>query len=229
MAGREALRATPRERALAGFGRVLTEVPWAVNAEDIERLRQEDISDEAIEHAILVTAFFNYFPRIADGTGIEFDYESPLPRIDVDVQREALPRIPVEDWNRAVDGSRLPSFSHAPRAASLFEPWRVLHLERTVHFGQTTRRWLARVVAEELCDAAAFGAWNEAQAAGDVDERLAAFARKLTRTPWAMNERDVQGLRDVGLSDEAILGAIALVAYQNAISRMHHGLAAMRG
>ncbi len=75
--GQNELRGTSRERALAGFAHVLTEVPWAVNASDIGRLRQENISDAAIEQAILVTAFFNYFPRVADGTGVEFDYESP--------------------------------------------------------------------------------------------------------------------------------------------------------
>ena len=61
------------------------------------RLRDAGISEAAIEQAILVTAFFNYFPRVADGTGIEFDYESPLPRISIDTTREALPRIPRND------------------------------------------------------------------------------------------------------------------------------------
>jgi len=228
VAGGKELRGSSRERALAGFARVLTEVPWAVNGEDIDRLRKEGISDDAIEHAILVAAFFNYFPRVADGVGIEFDYESPLPRIDVDTTREALPRIPREDWNPAVDGSALPSFAHTPQVASILTPWRILHFDRTAPLTPATRKLVARVVTEELCDSAALGQWRDAQPANAADEQLVSFARKLTRKPWAMNAGDADALRALGLSDEAILGAITLIAHQNAISRIHHGLAAMR-
>lgn len=222
------MRGSSRERALAGFARVLTDVPWTVNAEDIERLRKEAISEEAIEQAILVTAFFNYFPRVADGTGIEFDYESPLPRITVDSTREALPRPPKDDWNPTVDGSSLPTFAHGPHVASLLGSWRVFHLERPTPLGQTTRRMLFRTVAEDLCDSAALGQWKDAEPSNEAEKHLASFAQKLTKTPWAMNQGDVDALRAVGLSDEGILGAITLIAHQNAISRMHHGVVAMR-
>ena len=228
MAGKKDLRGSPREQALAGFAHVLTEVPWAVNADDIVRLREAEISEEAIEQAIVVTAFFNYFPRVADGTGIEFDYESPLPRINVDTTREALPRFPVTAWNPAVNGSTLPSFPHAPHIASILAPWRALHLERTVPLAQSTRRLLLSIVAEELCDPAALGPWNDARPENDIERHLVSFARKLTKTPWAMNTEDVDALRAVGLSDEAVLAAITLIAHQNAISRMHHALAAVR-
>ena len=228
VAGGKDLRGSPRERALAGFARVLTDMPWALNGEDVALLRKEGISDDAIEHAILVTAFFNYFPRVADGVGIEFDYESPLPRIDVDTTREAWPRIPKADWNPAVDGSALPSFPQTPQVTAILTPWRILHFERTAPLTRETRKLVAHVVTEELCDSAALGVWQDVQPANDTDEQLVSFARKLTRTPWAMNAGDAEALRAVGLSDEAILGAITLIAHQNAISRMHHGLAAMR-
>jgi alkylhydroperoxidase family enzyme len=228
IAGDKELHGSPRERALAGFARILTDVPWAVDAEDIGRLRKEGISEEAIEQAILVTAFFNYFPRVADGTGIEFDYESPLPRINVDVTREALPRISPADWNPDVDGSTLPALTHAPHVVSILTPWRTLHAERTKPLGQTTRRVLFRIVAEELCDSAALGHWKDAEPATETEKHLASFARKLTKTPWAMNQGDVDALRAVGLSDEGILGAITLIAHQNTISRIHHALAAVR-
>lgn len=225
--GKNELRGTSRERTLAGFAHVLTEVPWAVDASDIGRLRQENISDAAIEQAILVAAFFNYFPRVADGTGVEFDYESPLPRIEVDKTREPLPRIPVAEWNVSVDGSTLPKFVHAPFVEAKLAPWRGLHLEREMPFGRATRALIARAAAEELCDFAAHGHWKDIEPRETADRCLVDFARKLTKTPWAMSAGDVEALRREGLSDEAILGAITLVAYQNAISRMHHGLAAM--
>jgi len=226
--GKNELRGSNRERALAGFARLLTEVPWAVDAEDVARLRKENISDAAIEHSILVTAFFNYFPRVADGTGVEFDYDSPLPRIDVDKTREALPRIAVEDWNSSVNGATLPKFVHVPFVEAKLAPWRALHLERDAPLGTATRAVIARAAAAELCDHAAVDHWKDVKPRHDLDEHLADFARKLTKTPWAMDAGDVDRLRAQGLSDEAILGAVTLVAYQNAISRMHHGLAAMR-
>lgn len=227
--GKRDLRGSARDRALAGFAHILTDVPWAVNSDDIARLRAVGISEAGIEQAIVVTAFFNYFPRVADGTGIEFDYESPLPRISVDTTREALPRFPRADWNPAVDGSVLPSFPHAPQIAAMLAPWRVLHQERTAPLAPDTRRFLTFVVADQLCDSAALGSWKDARPTNDIEKHLGSFAQKLTRTPWAMNASDIEKLRAASLSDEAILAAITLVAHQNAISRMQHALSAVRG
>lgn len=227
VAGHGAIHGSSREKALVGFAHVLTEAPWTINADDIQRLHEAGLAPAAIEQAILVTAFFNYFPRVADGTGIDFDYESPLPRIVVDATREALPRIPMEDWNKAVDGSSLPAFSGAPQITDMLTPWRVLHLERNAPLETTTRRLLAGIVMEELCDAGALRQECEVRPRNEAEKQLVEFARKLTRTPWAMNADDVIALRSLGLSDEAILGAITLVAHQNALSRMHHALAAV--
>jgi alkylhydroperoxidase family enzyme len=227
VAGKKDLRASPRERALAGFAHVLTEVPWALTADDITHLRKVDISEEGIEQAILVTAFFNYYPRVADATGIEFDYESPLPRITVDTTREALPRFPEADWNPAVDGSTVPSFPREPRVATILAPWHAFHFERTAPLSSHARKVLARTVTENLCDSAALAQWKDVRPSNEKEERLASFAEKLTKTPWAMNAQDIDALRAVGFSDEEALAAITLIAHQNAISRMHHALAAV--
>jgi len=58
--------------------------------------------------------------------------------------------------------------------------------------------------------------------------RQAVVEHALDEALKGVDAGDVDRLRAQGLSDEAILGAVTLVAYQNAISRMHHGLAAMR-
>ncbi len=47
---------------------------------------------------------------------------------------------------------------------------------------------------------------------------------KLTRTPAAMNEEDVEALRTTGWSDEEILNAAAVCAYFNFINRLADGL-----
>ncbi len=41
-----------------------------MGAADIERLRGEGCSDEAIHDAIQVIAYFNYVNRVAEGVGI---------------------------------------------------------------------------------------------------------------------------------------------------------------
>ena len=53
---------------------------------------------------------------------------------------------------------------------------------------------------------------------------LCAYAEKLTREPRAMGEADVEGLRRVGLSDEAIHDAVQVVAYFNYINRVADAL-----
>lgn len=61
----------------------------------------------------------------------------------------------------------------------------------------------------------------------DVSEELAAllgYAEKLTRAPEAMEEADVERLREVGWSDEAILHACEVVAYFNFVNRTADGL-----
>jgi uncharacterized peroxidase-related enzyme len=53
-----------------------------------------------------------------------------------------------------------------------------------------------------------------------VERALCAYAEKLTRTPAAMTEADVDALRAVGLSDAAIHDAIQVVSYFNYINRV---------
>jgi len=50
------------------------------------------------------------------------------------------------------------------------------------------------------------------------------YADKLTRTPGAMVEADVQQLKDCGLSDEDILGINLIVSYFNFVNRIALGL-----
>jgi alkylhydroperoxidase family enzyme len=53
---------------------------------------------------------------------------------------------------------------------------------------------------------------------------LAAFADKLTLTPWRMDEADLAPLRREGLDDRGVLWAVATVAFQNLLSRVRLAL-----
>lgn len=229
VAGKGELRASPRERALAGFAGLLTEAPWTVEAAELSRLRAAGLSEDGIEQAISIAAFFSYFTRVADGTGIAFDYESPLPRITVDPMRAALPRPAPDTWNPTVDGSAIPVFPRRAHAQPALERWRAYLIERDAPLSRRERGVLVRAAAAQLCDAGALTRYHDALPEDARQHALAAYATKLTLTPWAVGAADLATLREQGLDDRAILDAITIVAHQNTISRMHHGLAALRG
>lgn len=61
-------------------------------------------------------------------------------------------------------------------------------------------------------------------ALNEVDRALCDHALKLTRTPWAITQVDIDRLRSLGLSDRAINDATQVVAFFNYINRVADGL-----
>ncbi len=57
-----------------------------------------------------------------------------------------------------------------------------------------------------------------------ADRAMLDYATKLTRTPGAMCESDVQALRAVGFSDADILDIAQVVGYFNYSNRIANGL-----
>ena len=82
----------PRPRALARLATTLTTQPWALTAETVADARRQGLDEEQIEAAIGVISMFNYFTRVADATGIEFDYQTPLPAFEPDRGPAVTPR-----------------------------------------------------------------------------------------------------------------------------------------
>lgn len=58
----------------------------------------------------------------------------------------------------------------------------------------------------------------------DADRAMLVYAVKLTLTPWDMVEADVIALREVGLSDAAILDINQVTAYYAYVNRLADGL-----
>ena len=58
----------------------------------------------------------------------------------------------------------------------------------------------------------------------ESDLALVEYALRLTLSPAAVSERDVQALRERGLSDAAIHDATQVIAYFNYINRIADGL-----
>jgi alkylhydroperoxidase family enzyme len=223
---------SPHARALARLATTLTAQPWAVTSETVQDAVRQGLDADHVESAIGVVAMFNYFTRVADASGIEFDYESPLPAFEPDRGQTAVPRpeAPVPEAPvpealvpdvRAAVGQRLPSPGPLRTA---WDTWRAYLLDTDEPVSRDERRLLARVAAEESADWV--GASELGPAASGADTPVTAFARKLSREPWCMQADDLDSLRAAGYAEPAILHVISVVAHQNATSRLALGLAA---
>lgn len=212
----------PRERALAGFASLLTEAPWTVDAGDLGRLSAAGLRDEEVVHAVTISAMFNHFTRVADATGIEFDYASPLPRLAVDASREPVPRPDPGDWPRP-PAPRLP-LSLRPGTEAAVARWREYAFTGTASLSARERAVAARAAAYGTCDAAGVEAHAAAEPTTSRERALAAYATKLTLTPWRMQEADLAPLRAEGLDDLGILQVAAVTGFQNVASRLRLAL-----
>jgi alkylhydroperoxidase family enzyme len=190
----------------------------------VEDARRQGLDEEQIEAAIGVISLFNYFTRVADATGIEFDYPTALPAFEPDLGQVTAPRP-----DRPVSFSGPAGGRRRPRLGGLraaWESWRAYVLEADQPISQRERRLLAAVAAEEAADWEGVGALNGFKSGPDGDDQLIGFARKLSRQPWRMGAGDLERLRSLGYSEAAVLHVISVVAHQNADSRLALGLAA---
>jgi len=214
----------PRARTLVRLAATLTAQPWALTPEAVQDARRQGLDEEQIEAAVGVISMFNYFTRVADAAGIEFDYQTPLPAFEPDLRQVTAARP-----DRSLSSSRPAGGRLRPRHPQLqaaWESWRAYVLEADEPISRRERRLLASIAAEEAAD------WQGAEDVGglgsvaDADDRLVGFARKLSRQPWRMEAEDLEILRTSGYSEQAVLHVISVVAHQNADSRLAAGLAA---
>ena len=214
----------PRARALARMAVTLTAEPWALTAEAVRDAARQGLDEQQIEAAVGVISMFNYFTRVADATGIEFDYQTPLPAFEPDLRQATVPR-PDRSGSAgpAAGPRRRPGH---PQLRAAWDAWRAYELETDEPLSQRERRLLASVAAEEATDWAGAEALGGRASGADGDDRLVGFARKLSREPWRMQAADLEGLRASGYSEVAVLHVISVVAHQNADSRLVIGLAA---
>lgn len=66
---------SPADRALCAFAEKLTATPSRMNDADVEGLRAQGFTDQAIHDATQVIAYFNYINRIAEGLGVDLEPE----------------------------------------------------------------------------------------------------------------------------------------------------------
>jgi alkylhydroperoxidase family enzyme len=192
----------------------------------VQEAVRRGLDEEQIEAAVGVISMFNYFTRVADATGIEFDYLTPLPAFEPDLRQATAPRPSrsVPSGRGAGRGRRRPRLRQLQTA---WESWRGYVLEADEPISRRERRLLASVAAEETTDWEGAEALNGLERPADGDDPLIGFARKLSRQPWRMEAGDLAELRAAGYSEEALLHVISVVAHQNADSRLAIGLGAV--
>ena len=64
---------SPRMRALGDYALKLTLTPAQIDENDVVALREIGLSDEEILSANLVTSYFNFINRVADGLGVDLE------------------------------------------------------------------------------------------------------------------------------------------------------------
>jgi hypothetical protein len=166
------------------------------------------------------SAFFNYLNRVADATGIDFDYRSPLPAMPVDRGREPLARPPVSGWPRR---PAVFALSARPLTAERFASWRRHLLGREAPLTGRERRLVAHAAALATCDAAGAAALDAGAPSSPRERAMIAYADLLSRAPWRLGAPDLAPLREHGLDDHALLDLITVAAFQNTASRLTLG------
>lgn len=205
-----------RSAALARYAKLLTAEPWSITPDIADLFAEHDLDAGAVRTATGVVAMFNYLTRVADASGIEFDYASPLPAFQPEREQKPVPRPDRELWPVVAED----------RGTLMSEPWR--HWREYVFDAEEPltrreRRLLARAAAQECCDRWQADELDEHAPRDDRGAVLDAFARKLSCRPWQLSPADLQALRDIGLAERAVLHVISVVALQNAESRLALG------
>lgn len=214
-----------RPAALARFAVTLTAEPWAVTAASRDDLMAHGLDEADLEAAIGVVAMFNYLTRVADASGIDFDYASPLPRFEPRRQQEAVPRPDGSAW--PVVGAEFRTFPRFPALSEAWQRWRGYLLDADEPLTRRQRGVLVRAAAVACCDRFRVDELAEYHPDGDAEIALADFAERLSLRPWRMRPTDLDGLRAAGHPEPALLHIISVVAHQNAESRAALGRAAL--
>src|SRR5690348_13500384 len=87
-----------RSAVLAQFAALVTGRPWSITPDIGARLAAAGFGAEDVEAAAGVVAMFNYLTRVADASGIEFDYASELPEFQPERAQQPAPRPERDRW-----------------------------------------------------------------------------------------------------------------------------------
>ena len=205
----------------------LTAEPWALTREAVEDAARQGLDDEQVEAAVGVISMFNYFTRVADATGIEFDYVTPLPAFEPDLGQVTASR-PDRPGSSSQHAGRRRRPRH-PQLQAAWESWRTYVLEAEEPISRRERRLLASVAAEEaagLQGGLAFfhpqlqAVWQSWRAyVLEADQPINRRVRWLLASVAAEEAADWEGAEALGGSGAGADGDGPLVRFARKLSR----------
>ena len=193
-------KGTPRQRALIEVATTVTRAPWRLR-------RPAELDDEALLHAIALSAYFGHLNRIADAVAVPLDYDVRHLPPATDPAVPALAAAP-----SPVTGTPALTLASRPATAAALDAW-------TEYIAGRADPAIAGWVAHWLGDPRI--------PARDGDPDLRRLAELVTLAPWQLDDRAFAPLRARGWDDAKIFDAVVAATSAGVTSRIHVALAAL--
>ncbi|HEY5938401.1 MAG TPA: hypothetical protein VIU61_27300 [Kofleriaceae bacterium] len=175
----------------------MTETPWLLSREHAGPL-----DDDALLHAIALSAFFGHLNRIADAVAVPLDYQVRHEPPHAEPATPALVPAP-----SASEGEGL-ELERRPATAAALASWRSYLMD---HESAALDRGRRALIAGRV--AALLGAKVMATEPGSaVEHALVELADLVTLAPWRLSDLAFEPLRREGFADAAVFEACAIAS-----------------
>jgi alkylhydroperoxidase family enzyme len=202
-------KGSARQRALIEVATLVTEQPWRVR-------RVAELDDDALVHAIALSAYFGHLNRIADAVAVPLDFGVRHVPPATDPSIPALAPAPA-----AATGAPALSLEARPATATAFGAWYEHVFDRDAALARSERTQIAGWVAEWL------GAPRYAHDEANVDRDLRRLAELVTLAPWQLSDTVFAPLRARGWDDEKLFDAVVTASTAGMAARMHAAFVAI--
>jgi alkylhydroperoxidase family enzyme len=209
-----------RVRMLAELAQIVTEAPWTLSRTTHQRARDAGLDDDAILHAIALSAYFGHLNRIADAVAMPLDYQVKNEPPHADVTTPALAPAP-----SPLVGREAIELSRRPATAAALADWRGYIFKRDAPLSRRQRTLVARWVAVWLGDGGISP--PDDLTANPLDEPLRQLAEVVTLAPWQLEDSSFAALRAQGFEDDALFDVCATASSAGMFSRIEVALVAL--
>ncbi len=194
----------------------VTEAPWTLNGAARAALTAAGLDDDAVLHAIALSAYFGHLNRIADATGVPLDYEVTA---SPPATEAAVP--PLATAPAPVLGAAALTLSRRPATAAALGAWTdELFARDPGYLPRTVRADVATTVAAWL------GA-PTALPAAPLDPDLHALVAQVALAPWQLSDASFTALRARGWDDAALFELCAVTSTATVTARIDVALRAL--
>jgi uncharacterized peroxidase-related enzyme len=210
-----------RLRMIAELAITVTEAPWTLSRQHLQRAHKAGLSAEDILHVITLSSYFGHLNRIANAVQGPLDYTVKLAVPQPDPTVPPWPTAPELLVGRpAIDIARRPATANA------FTEWR--HYIFYSHDTPLTRRQrtlIARWVATWIGDGGISPPTD--LTVNPVDDALRGVAEVVTLAPWQLDDATYTPLRERGFDEAGVFDVCATATSAGVFSRIEVALVAL--